>query len=195
MERERLHIFDVDGTILDSMVMWENVPYLYLRSLGIEPPSGLAEIIDPMTVPESEAYIADRFGIEGGQPAVTAGIREILLDHYENQLEPFDDILEELEDLYARGARMVVFSNTPHFFLDKALERCKLMKYFERVFSVEDLGIRKDDPESFKTVCSSMGVEPGNAILYDDSAYALDAAKAAGLAVKEYDRYRGIGNL
>lgn len=192
---EKLHIFDIDGTVLDSMVMWENLPCLYLRNLGIEPPDGIAEIIDPMTVPECEAYIADRFNIEGGQPAIAEGIHAVLQDYYVNKLEPFDDILPELDELKSKGEKMIVFSNTPHYLLDMALDRCNLMKYFERVFCVEDIGIRKDNPDAFKSVCHEMGVEPVHAIMYDDSDYALNAARAAGLTVKEYDRYRGIGRI
>ena len=120
---ETLHIFDIDGTVLDSMPMWENLPGLYLESLGIEAPANLAEIIDPMTVPETNRYIAETFNVPGGEDAVSTGIHEVLRDQYANVLEPFDDILPELDALLADGARMVVFSNTPHVWLDLALER------------------------------------------------------------------------
>ena len=189
---ETLHIFDIDGTVLDSMPMWENLPFLYLDSLGIEAPSNLAEIIDPLTVPETNRYIAETFNVPGGEDAVSTGIHEVLRDQYANVLEPFDDILPELDALLADGARMVVFSNTPHVWLDLALERCDLMKYFERVFSVEDIGIRKDYKESFLKVCEIMGTPAESSIVYDDSKYALDAAEAAGCVIKKYDRYRGV---
>ncbi len=190
---DKLHIFDIDGTVLDSMPMWENLPTLFLERRGIEAPADLAETVDHMSVPETNEYIAETFGIEGGAEAVMSGMNEVLKVQYDSVLEPFDGIIDELRELSDTGARMIVFSNTPHVYLDRALERHDLMKFFERVYAVEDIGVRKDNSKSYEIVCQDMGFDTADAILYDDSDYALNAAKEAGLEVKKYDRYRGIG--
>lgn len=185
-----IHVWDIDGTVLDSMKMWESVPSLYVKSLGIEPPENLAEILDPLTVPETNAYIAETFGIEGGAEAVSEGIMSVVLDQYENALVAYEDALAELEELKASGVKMYTFSNTPHFYLDRGLKRNDLMKYFDEVYTVEDVGLRKNDANAFITLCEMIGASPADVVVHDDASYALDAAREAGCSVKEYDRYR-----
>lgn len=186
----KVHIFDIDGTVLDSMRMWDNLSSLYLKSIGIEPPANLADILDPLTYPEALDYLVTNFDIEGGIDAVEEGMNTVLADQYENKLELFDDILDYLEELHNNGERMVVFSNTPHVFLDRALERTGIIKMFDRIISVEDIGIRKDCADSFTLVCELLGVDVSEVLVHEDSVYAIDAAKAAGCKVKVYDRYR-----
>lgn len=186
----KIHIFDIDGTVLDSMRMWDSLSSLYLESIGIEPPANLAETLDPFTYPEALEYLVTTFNIPGGVEAVTAGMDEVLHDQYDNKLELFDDIKEELDQLYDNGETMVVFSNTPHEFLDAALKRTGIWGMFGKVFCVEDIGIRKDCADSFRMVCTLLGVEPCETLVYDDSPYAIEAAKEAGCEVKVYDRYR-----
>lgn len=186
----KLHVFDIDGTVLDSMRMWDSLSSLYLESIGIEPPADLAEVLDPFTYPEALAYLASTFHIPGGVEAVTEGMDQVLHDQYDNKLQLFDGIKEELDQLYESGARMVVFSNTPHEFLDNALERTGIMGMFSKIFTVEDIGIRKDCADSFRMVCTLLGVDPAETLVYEDSEYAIAAAREAGCEVKVYDRYR-----
>ena len=56
-------IFDADGTLLDSMGMWDTVGVRYLRSLGIEPAPGLRQILFPMSLAQCAAYLKDRYGL------------------------------------------------------------------------------------------------------------------------------------
>ncbi len=186
----RLHIFDIDGTVLDSMRMWDNLSSLYLESIGIKPPSNLAEILDPLTYPEALEYLANNFSVPDGIKGVEAGMDSVLKDQYENKLQLFDGILDDLEAIKATGETMIVFSNTPHLFLDPALLRTDVAKYFDRIISVEDIGIRKDCADSFRLVCDLLGYRPDEAVVYEDSSYAIEAARDAGCEVVIYDRYR-----
>lgn len=186
----KLHIFDADGTILDSMRMWDEITITYLRSIGIEPDSNLPEIIDPMTLPEAMRYIADLYNIEGGAQTVDEGMKKLLIHEYHDNIVPFDGMLDELEAVHSEGIPMIIFSNTPHIYLDAALERTGVMKFFEKVYTVEDIGIRKDLPDAFAAVCSLYDIKPEEAIVYEDSPFALEAARNAGCHTKEYDRYR-----
>jgi len=85
-----LHIFDCDGTLLDSMRMWDNISSDYLRSLGIQPPEDLAEILDPLTFPESVQYLVDHFDLDGYENT-SRGLMDRVLWHYENDLSCFPE--------------------------------------------------------------------------------------------------------
>lgn len=186
----KLHIYDVDGTILDSMRMWDRLSLDYLRSKGITPPEDLPEILDPMTLPESAAYMIERFALTVTVPQALAEIRSRIVDHYRFDLPLFEGAREELEAVQARGETMVILTNTPAAIVTPALVRTNVLSFFREVFTTE-LGLSKDDPEIFRFVCRKMGADPRDTVVHEDSDYAIRAAEKAGCAIVTYDRYRG----
>jgi HAD superfamily hydrolase (TIGR01509 family) len=186
----KLHIFDVDGTILDSMRMWDNIIIDYLENAGYSPSRDLVDILDPLTFAQTVEYVAKEFDIPGGTEAVREGIYSRLLDHYTNDLVMFDGMKEELDEVASQGIPMVVLSNSLTDWLRPALERNGILHLFQRIYTTEMLGMKKDSPEIFRKVCELMGVDPSEAMVYEDSPFAVEAAKQAGCIVKEYDKYR-----
>lgn len=186
----KIHVFDLDGTLLNSMRMWDKMSYNYVMSLGKLPPEDLAEILDPMTFDEAIVYIAREFEIEGGVDGVVAGMQALLLEEYKYNLQLFSDAIDILEGAAADGLPMVIFSNSPHSLIDPALERTGIDKYFSRVISTEDFGINKSKVQAFQVACDMLGVEPSDCLVHEDSGYAINAALDAGCMVKKYDRYR-----
>lgn len=186
----RLHIWDMDGTILDSMRMWDSIVPDYLMSRGFAPEEELATILDPMTFEDSLYYILQHYPAVGSKEKLMEGIFERVKWHYENDLKLFDGIREELDSLKVRGETMVLLSNSPHRLIDIVMEKFDLAKYFAHRFSTEDFGRSKEHPEVFEIVCEVMKTDPSEALVYDDSPFALQAAVKAGCNVREYDRYR-----
>ena len=113
-----------------------------------------------------------------------------VLWHYENDLELFPGIPEELEAVSRTGEPMIILTNSPREFVEAGLGRTGIRHYFSRLFVSQELGISKDNPEIFRVVCREMSVPPEDALVYEDSAFAIQAAREAGCRVKEYDRYR-----
>lgn len=186
----KMHVFDLDGTLLDSMRMWDKMSYNYVMSLGKVPPEDLAAILDPMTFNEAVAYIADEFGIEGGIDGVIAGMHVLLLEEYEEKLQLFPDAMDILENAKADGLPMVIFSNSPHALINPAIKRTGIDQYFNAVISTEDIGINKATKEAFLVACDMLHVAPEDCLVHEDSGYAIEAALDAGCMVKKYDRYR-----
>lgn len=186
----KLHIYDLDGTILDSMKMWDRISPDYIRSLGLEADIDLAEICDPMTFGEVTAYLAERYRIDGGSERVRADLSDYIKDMYFNRLLLFDGIIQELDRVRGDKIPMIIFSNTPRPLIEAAMERTGVSKYFERIFTTEEMGMRKDKPEVFERVCGICGVRPGESLVHEDSEYAIRAAEKAGCLIEVYDRYR-----
>lgn len=184
-----LHIFDCDGTLLDSMRMWDNISSDYLASKGIQSPSNLAEILDPLTFPETIQYLVEHFDLPGYEETST-GLMDRVLWHYENDLELFPEIPAMLEKLSRTGTPMVILSNSPREFVEIGLQRTGIRHYFQRMFISQEMDLSKDGPEIFRQVCAEMDVSPENAMVHEDSSFAIQAAKDAGCTVTVYDRYR-----
>lgn len=185
----QLHIFDCDGTLLDSMRMWDNISSDYLSSKGIQPPSNLAEILDPLTFPETIQYLVEHFDLPGYE-ATSKGLMDRVLWHYENDLLLFPEIPALLEKISQTGVPMVILSNSPREFVEVGLERTGIRHYFQRMFISQEMNLSKDGPEIFRQVCADMGVSPENAMVHEDSSFAIQAARDAGCTVTVYDRYR-----
>ncbi len=185
----QLHIFDCDGTLLDSMRMWDDISSDYLRSQGIQPPENLAEILDPLTFPESIQYLVEHFDI-GSYEETSEGLMNRVLWHYENDLELFPEIPNLLEDVDAEGKPMVILTNSPRNFIVAGLKRTGIAHYFDKLFISNEMGLSKDRPEIFAKVCESMNVKPEEALVYEDSSFAIQAAKEVGCQIREFDRYR-----
>lgn len=185
----QLHIFDCDGTLLDSMRMWEDVSSDYLRSLGIQPPEDLADILDPLTFPDATRYLVEHFPI-GDYQTTSQGLMNRVLWHYENDLLLFPEIPELLERVAQEGNPMVILTNSPREFVEAGLQRTGIRHYFEKMFISSEMGLPKDNPEIFRQVCQAMEVAPKHALVHEDSDFAIRAAEEAGCPVKVYDRYR-----
>lgn len=185
----RLHIYDMDGTILDSMRMWDGLCVDYMRARGVEPEEGFMELCDPMTFSECTGYMAEHYSL-GSREEIYNDIMACVRSKYFEELQLFDDIPAELAAVSESGVPMVILSNTPRPLVLAAMERTGVLGYFCGVYTTEEMGITKDRPEIFVEVCREKGVEPGEALVHEDSAYAVAAALKAGCEVKTYDKYR-----
>ena len=80
-------IFDVDGTLLDSMVIWEEAAVRYLNSLGLEPEENLSEKIMTMSMEEGADYLIDHYGVSLTRTQILDGIRELIRGFYEDEVQ------------------------------------------------------------------------------------------------------------
>ena len=78
-------IFDVDGTLLDSMPIWEDVSVRYLKSLGVEAESNLPQKLERMSVEEGAAYIKENYGLSETEEEIAAATLKIVEDFYYNE--------------------------------------------------------------------------------------------------------------
>ena len=73
-------IFDVDGTLLDSMSIWQDVGARYVRSRNVEPEENLAEILFPMTVEEGAIYVKQQYSLEESVEQIVQGVLDTVRD-------------------------------------------------------------------------------------------------------------------
>ena len=176
-------IFDIDGTLLDSMSMWENLGSIYLKSKSITPPNNLTEIIENKTLEESAEYFIRDFGLNETVENVVNGILSLIKYHYEEEVVLKPHTLDLLEKEKASGSRMCILTATDKDLAIAALKRNGILDYFEEVYTCSLLGLSKRHPEIFIKTCELMNFEPENTVVYEDALYAIKSAKKAGLKV------------
>ena len=174
-------IFDMDGTLIDSMAFWKNLATEYLTSKGIlQIPADILEQIKPMTMSESAALFRREFGLTGD---VEAQMNEMMEDHYRNDIPLKPGVWEYLENLHRQGVRMCVASATAEHLMESCLTRLGVRQYFEFLLSCETVGAGKRSPLVYQEAARRLGAVPGQIAVYEDALYAVQTAKAAGFHV------------
>lgn len=174
-------IFDLDGTLVDSMPFWKNLSREYLIAKGVKDvPADILERIRPLTVKESAGLFIDELGIGGTVESVAAEINSMMGEHYKNDVPEKPGVEGYLKMLKEKGVRMCVASATVEELIDACLDRLGLLRYFEFSLSCDTVGKGKSSPLVYQEAARRMGAAAGEAAVYEDSLLASATAKNAG---------------
>ena len=174
-------IFDMDGTLIDSMAFWKNLATEYLTSKGVtEIPGWLLERIKPMTMSESAELFKLAFGLTGD---VEAQMNAMMEDHYRNDIPLKTGVRKYLLDQHLQGVRMCVASATAEHLMEACLTRLGVRQYFEFLLSCETMGAGKRSPLVYRESARRLDAAPGEIAVYEDALYAVQTAKDAGFHV------------
>lgn len=176
-------IFDMDGTLLDSMWLWRGLAEKYLVSMGIKIPTELEETLTKLTLLEASSLIKERFQLKGTPHEIRDEMKTPLADYYGNkfQLKPYS--LDTLENFKNKGIRMCLATATDDELTLMALDRLGITHYFEFVQTCKNTGLNKGQPEFFQMAIDRLGIEPKDIWVFEDALYCIVAAKKTGLNV------------
>lgn len=175
-------IFDYDGTILDSMPMWNHIPSRFVRSLGAEPEPDLDSIIKHMSLEESSQRFRE-YGASGTVDEIVNQIMDLVFDSYQKELQPKPGVIEVLSDLKKHGIRMCIATQTPSRMIREANHRLGLDDYFEDVFSCSEWNTHKTEPFIYETAAKHFNTSPNEILVFEDVLYAVKTASEAGFPV------------
>ena len=178
---KKFAIFDMDGTLMDSMVFWKDLASEYLRSKGVmQIPEDVLQRIQPMTMSESAALFRQEFGLTGDPEAEMNAIMET---HYRKDIPLKPGVQEYLQILQSRGVRMCVASATAEYLMEACLTRLGVRDYFDFLLSCESVGAGKRSPLVFEESAKRLNAAPVEIAVYEDALYAIQTAKDAGYYV------------
>jgi len=176
-------IFDFDGTLLDSMIIWVHFEIEYLRSLGAEAKPGLAEVLRSLSSVEEAIYFQKEYGITKSVEEIVAGRNSLIGEKYRNSIPLKPGVMEVLELLQSCGIKMCIATATERELIGPAIERLDLLKYISRVFTCEEVGQSKSSPDIFIQAAEYMGTDVSETLVVEDALYAIKTAKKAGFIV------------
>lgn len=180
MKKFKYCIFDLDGTLLDSMAAWHNLGKDYLLKKGVTPPHNLNKILASMSMQESAEYFRQAFKINLSNEEIITGVNELIADKYKNELVLKPYVKEYLQKLKEENVKMCIATATPLKMANAALERNEIVNYFSFVASCDEVGVGKNKPDIFYMAAKKLDADPSDIAVYEDADFALITAKEAG---------------
>lgn len=176
-------IFDADGTLLDSMGMWDTVGVRYLASLGITARPGLRAELFPLTLAECAVYLKKAYGLALTHQEIEDGINDCIRSFYRHQVQAKAGARDFLTALRARGVKCTLATATDRAVILEGLARTELLPLLEGIYTCGDLGMDKRDPELFHYVRGKLGTRREETWVFEDAVHAAATAFQAGYRV------------
>ena len=190
LKQFKYKIFDLDGTLLDSMGAWRDLGKDYLLQKGINPPDNLNEIIAAMSMLESAAYFQEAFKIELSAEEIIKEVKMLIEYKYRHEFELKAYVKKYLEKLENENTVMCIATATPLKLAKAALERNDIIKYFSFIISCDEVGVGKNNPDIFILAANKLNAKPSEIAVYEDADFALITAKEEGFyTIGVYDDY------
>lgn len=176
-------IFDMDGTLLDSMPVWKRLTQGYLKQFGVHITDQDYAVTEGFSQPQVAQYFADRCPELPDAQSLMDGMDRLISARYEAIAKPKEGVLDFLEGLRRRGVKMAIATLTARRHAEKALRDRDMLDYFEFMLTIEDVGISKREPDIYLQAAARMGLEPAECTVFEDAPYACATARRAGFRV------------
>lgn len=173
-------IFDIDGTLIDSMPIWRELGARYLRSVGKEPEPGLGEILFPMTIAEGVQYLRTHYALPQREEEIRQGLSAITEHFYREEVPAKAGALELVRALQAEGIPMVLATIGERELERAALERLGLWPFFSGMLVCEEHHTTKREPLIYRLCAEHLHTDPAQTLVVEDILQAICTAKAAG---------------
>ena len=176
-------IFDVDGTMLDSMHIWESMAADYLVKQGITPRPDFNDALFALGGHEIPRYMQVEYGLRKSAKRIQRGIYRLLEEFYFHKASPKEGVIRVLSTLRERNIKMCVATATDRHLIEPALRRCGLLEYFGRIFTCGEEETSKRSPDIYLRAAAHLGTDIAETLVFEDALYAIQSAKSAGFPV------------
>ena len=183
-------IFDLDGSMVDSMWMWRAIDIEYLGRFGIELPENLQACIEGMSFSETAVYFKKRFDLPDDLDTIKADWNRMAWDKYAYEVPVKDGVTDLLEYCMEHGIKVGIATSNSRELVENVVKARQLDQYFDCIMTGCDVEKGKPAPDIYLAVARELGVSPENCLVFEDIIPGIQAGKAAGMRVcAVYDKY------
>ena len=176
-------IFDLDGTLIDSMPVWRGTGSNFLKNHNFPVPANLMEVVKTQTIWQTAEWFRSELGVPMEAKEIVDEIVASVVEAYRHTIPLKEGAKEYLEAMAAKGTKMCILTASEADYILPALERLDIRKYFTHVLTCTELGKYKDDGVAYLEAMQRMGGTLEDTVVFEDAYYAVKGAKSAGFQV------------
>lgn len=180
-------IFDLDGTLVDSMWMWEDIDREFLKERGYDLPPTLQKDIEGMSFHETAQYFIDHFHLTETIEELKVLWNDMAYDKYAHVVRPKPGVIRFLERAKNTGYKLGIASSNSNELIHAALNNYDLVDYFDYVLSANDVKRGKPFPDVYLEVARVLDTDPSKCLVFEDIPAGILAGKSAGMRVCAID--------
>ena len=173
-------IFDMDGTLLNTLWAWKNSTSNFLRSRGIEPPENIDAEMAALSLLEGAREIKKRYGFKESPEELLEEVLATVRKFYEEDAMPKPGVPGVLQALKKQGIKICVATASDREFAEAAFKRTGLMEYIDFIITCDEVGVGKQNPLVYETALKKLGTDRKRTLVVEDALHALQTAKKAG---------------
>ncbi len=183
LEQKKAVIFDLDGTLVDSMWMWKEIDIEYLARFGYSCPEDLQRAIEGMSFSETAVYFKNRFQIPDTLDEIKAAWTAMSLEKYRNEVPLKPGAREFLDYLKSSRIKAGIATSNGRMLVDAVLDSLNIRNYFQAVSTACEVAAGKPAPDIYLRVAGLLGVDPKDCAVFEDVPAGIMAGKNAGMTV------------
>jgi HAD superfamily hydrolase (TIGR01509 family) len=176
-------IFDMDGTLVDSLWVWKQVDIEYLKKRNIESPKDLAKSIEGLSFTETAVYFKNKFNLPEDIDKIKQEWQDMVKEYYKSVIKIKKGVIEFLEYLKNNNYKIGMATSSFRDLVDDVLKNNDIYKYFDEIVTTCEVPRDKSYPDVFLETAKRLGVNPEECLVFEDTLSAVFGAKAAGMKV------------
>jgi len=183
-------IFDLDGTMIDSMGMWKDISIVSMKNRNIEIGDDIIKILEVMTFTESAEFLVNKFGLNENPQVLIKDWNDMAYKYYSDDFKFKPGVFEYLNYLKNNNKKLAVATSCMRNLCMAVLESNNATHFFDEIVLSTEIGSNKSTPDIYIHTASKLGVTPNECMVYEDILIAIKSARLAGMTVTAvYDKY------
>lgn len=174
-------LFDLDGTLVDSMWVWRNIDIDFLSAIGQELPADLQKCIEGMSFTETAEYFKKRFSIDDDVEDIKKKWNQMAYDKYTSEVKLKKGAKEFLARLKSDGIRIGIASSNSVILIEGALKAEGVLEYFDAITTGCEAGAGKPAPDIYLLAAKKVGIAPSECLVFEDIPMGIMAGNSAGM--------------
>ena len=174
-------IFDLDGTLVDSMWVWEKIDEDFLRKRNIEKPNDMDKALEGKSFTETAVYFKERFKLEMSVEEIKREWNEMAWLFYTKEVPLKKGVKKFLEVLRKQNIKIGIATSNSIELVNAVLKALEIEAYFDQIRTSCEVGRGKPFPDIYLKVAEDLGVEPDRCLVFEDIPNGVRAGKNAGM--------------